>query len=360
MPINHEIWKVGEVPTVLSASALASERQLEDMIVACPSILSDDWMLLGRQVPTGYGGFVDLLAVAPDGTLVLIELKRDRTPREVVAQAIDYASWIERLSGDEISEIYRKFSRDAHANLSLDFTRRFGAQLDEDTLNESHQIVVVASSLDASTERIVRYLSDRDIAINVLYFQVFANGDEQLLSRAWMQDPQETQVKAVGSGVRAREPWNGEFYASFGEGDERSWDEAARHGFISAGGGAWYTNTLDLLKPEDRCWVRIPSTGFVGVGVCTGARVALRDFTVDGLPAAEVLSANYHRQHIDDDEKCEYFVPVRWLNTVRVSEAIHEVGMFGNQNTICKPRAGNWSETIKRLKTLWKNVPALQ
>jgi len=25
---------------------------------------------------------------------VLIELKRDRTPREIVAQALDYASWV--------------------------------------------------------------------------------------------------------------------------------------------------------------------------------------------------------------------------------------------------------------------------
>ena len=45
-------------------------------------------MLIGRQEDTGYGGRIDLLAVAPDGALILIELKRDRTPREVVAQAL--------------------------------------------------------------------------------------------------------------------------------------------------------------------------------------------------------------------------------------------------------------------------------
>jgi hypothetical protein len=48
-------------------------------------------MLIGRQEDTGFGGRVDLLAVAPDGAVVLVELKRDRTPREVVAQAVDYA-----------------------------------------------------------------------------------------------------------------------------------------------------------------------------------------------------------------------------------------------------------------------------
>jgi RecB family endonuclease NucS len=55
-------------------------------------------MLIGRQESTGMGGRIDLLGVAPDGALVLIELKRDRTPREVVAQAIDYAVWVEKLA----------------------------------------------------------------------------------------------------------------------------------------------------------------------------------------------------------------------------------------------------------------------
>src|SRR5688572_32763958 len=36
------------------------------------------------------------------------------------------------------------------------------------SLNQSHQIVIVTSSLDASSERIVAYLNRRDIAINVL------------------------------------------------------------------------------------------------------------------------------------------------------------------------------------------------
>ena len=40
-------------------------------------------MLIGRQERTGQGGIIDLLAIAPDGSLVLIEIKRDRTPRDL-------------------------------------------------------------------------------------------------------------------------------------------------------------------------------------------------------------------------------------------------------------------------------------
>ena len=48
--------------------------------------------------------------MAPDGSLVLIELKRGRTPREVVAQALDYASWVEELQPDEIAAIYHSYA----------------------------------------------------------------------------------------------------------------------------------------------------------------------------------------------------------------------------------------------------------
>lgn len=65
--------------------------------------------MVGRQVGTEHGGWIDLLAIAPDGTLVVAELKCDKTPREVVAQALDYASWIESLDLEDVAAIYSKF-----------------------------------------------------------------------------------------------------------------------------------------------------------------------------------------------------------------------------------------------------------
>ncbi len=93
MLINHAIWRVGDNPQPLITSKLASEQLLEKMILNDPAILSDQWMIIGYQEITLNNGRIDLLAIAPDASLILIELKRDRTPREVVAQALDYASW---------------------------------------------------------------------------------------------------------------------------------------------------------------------------------------------------------------------------------------------------------------------------
>jgi hypothetical protein len=353
MPVRTAIWKVAPQPEPLPESSLASEQFLEDMIVAEPRLLSDDWMLIGRQEDTGLGGRIDLLAIAPDGSLVLIELKRDRTPREVVAQAPEYAGWVKSLGAEDIAAIFARFK--PGRSLSQDFRDRFGQDLDEDTLNQTHQIIIVAASLDDSTERIVTYLSDYDIPINVLFFQVFTLGSEQLLCRAWLLDPVRTQVSAATTPAGPNEPWNGEFYCNYGHGENRSWADAVQYGFICAGGGSFYTRTLQLLNPGDRVWVKAPNYGFVGVGRVKGRSQPVTTFratTPTGdLPILDVAKGGkYHREFLDDPERCEYFVPVHWLQTVPLDKALYEIGLFGNQNTVCKPTAAKWRYTVERLK----------
>lgn len=364
MPIHHSLWRVALKPEPLREAVLSSEALLEDMIVANPDILSREWMIIGRQEDTGFGGRIDLLALAPDGALILIELKRGRTPREVVAQAIDYASWAEHLPAEDIARIYSRFS--GGGSLDLAFRERFGTVLDPEALNQSHQIIIVASSLDAASERIVGYLNRRDIPINVLCFQVFDTGTEQLLSRAWLINPVETQAAAAVSGTASiKEAWNGEYYASFGHGQGRDWGEARRYGFISAGGGSWYSGTLSLLQADDLVWVKAPGHGFVGVGRVRGGPVPATDFTIvddDGVtrPALDVLkAAGYHREFIEDPGRMEYFVPIEWAETRPLAEAVSETGMFGNQNTVCAPKTPKWRHTVERLKAMfpeWQKV----
>jgi hypothetical protein len=52
----------------------------------------------------------------------------------------------------------------------------------------------------------------------------------------------------------------------------------------------------------------------------------------------------------NDPERCEYFVPVHWLQTVPLEAAVQEIGLFGNQNTVCKPTVPKWRSTVERLK----------
>jgi hypothetical protein len=328
------------------------------MIIAAPNILSEEWMLIGRQESTGFGGRVDLLAIAPDGGLVLVELKRERTPREVVAQALDYASWVEKLQPNEIAAIYGRFA--PGRGLAVDFRQHFHQDLDEASVNANHRIVIVAASLDASTERILNYLSERNIAINILFFQVFTHGTEQLLSRAWLLDPVHTQVSAIATPREPNEPWNGEFYCSFGESETRSWADAVKYGFICGGGGPWYSQTLNLLDLGDRVWVKVPRTGFVGVGMALGTSQSASEFRVSTSEGEKSIfdiptRGDYRPAAINDPERSEYFVPIQWLQTVPIEQAFNEIGLFGNQNTVCRPTTPKWRATVERLKEHFPN-----
>jgi len=163
-----------------------------------------------------------------------------------------------------------------------------------------------------------------------------------------------------------KEPWNGEYYASFLHDQTRSWDEAVEYGFICAGGGSWYSGTLNLLEPGDRVWVNAPGIGFVGVGRVRQTAVPVSDFerpSADGkpCPALDVLSeGNYHWEFVDDPEKCEYFVAVEWADTVPLTKAVNEVGLFGNQNTVCAPKTPKWRHTVERLKEAFANFDSVE
>lgn len=348
MPIKHAIWTIDDNPGPLNPSRLENEQLLEDIIVSDPSILSSDWLVIGRQVRTAYDGRIDVLAIAPDGSLVLIELKRDRTPRDVAAQALDYASWVKNLSSEQISRIYIQFS--GGESLDQAFRDRFGTGLEEDALNQAHQIVIVSSELDASTERIINYLNDGNIPINVMLFQVFEHGNEKLLSRAWLVEPEDAQ-DYLGQRDKG-EPWNGEFYVNY----DRDWSDALKYGIVTAGGGYFYSRTLGNLSPGDRIWVKAPGKGFVGVGRIISAKCPIRELEVQtdsGLrPALEVLqNAREFISRDDNPETADYYVGVKWLDTVSdTSQAFQETGLFGNQNTVVRPRDPKWVHTVERLK----------
>jgi len=357
MPVEQVVWRAGNTPIRLKESSLDRENDLEEMICKDIDILNDQWLLMGRQVRTAYNKKIDLLAIDKTGSLIIIELKKKRTAREVVAQALDYASWVQKLDSTAIADIFKRFSRDylsSEGILDQAFLNKFGYKLDEEDLNSSHQIVIVATELDLSSERIVQYLSNSNVPLNVVFFRIFKDGDNRYLSRAWLIDPAETQERATVQ--RTPEPWNGEYYVSFGHGLGRDWKDARKYGFISGGGGRWYSKTLNLLNKDDRVWVNIQKTGYVGVGVVYESAVKLYEFKVRAdkgeVPLLEAqISADYHRKLVNDEDKAEYVVRIKWLKTVTINNAVSELGFFGNQNTVCKPTTPKWNYTVQRLKS---------
>ena len=352
MPIEVGIWRVdGEKVEPVASSALERESKLEDILEQDISILGLDVLLiLGRQVITKYGKRVDLLAMDVEGTVYVIELKKDRTPREVVAQALDYGFWVRSLIAEDLGATYAQYNDGQ--TLAAAFRARFDQELPAD-LNDSHQLIIVASELDAATERIVSYAADYDLPLNVVFFQHFRDGSAEYLTRSWLIDPSEAEGRAkTQKQKRPKEIWNGQdFYYSAGEDHRRNWDDMVRYGFICAGGGRWYSNTLKQLEPGHRVFACIPKSGYVGVGVVTETVQPVGAFLVqvDGrdMPILEApLKADRMDESAEDPDTREYVVRVAWTKVLPREAAIWEKGMFANQNSVARMRS---TFTLERL-----------
>lgn len=305
-------------------------------------LLDEDLLLIGRQLMTDFGKRIDLLGVGSEGELVVVELKRGRSPRDAVAQLLDYGAWARDLSYERIVHLFDEYAGSERGSFEEAFDRKFGGPAPE-ALNEAHRLLLVAAELDAGTERILQYLADSfGVPINAVFFQYFQDGEREYLTRTWFQDPRE--VEAQPSTASKKETWNRrDFYVSIGEGNSRSWDDMRQYGFVSGGGGRWYSRTLEMLFPGARVFACIPGKGYVGVGeVVEGSKpITQVSVEVNGeqKPLLEVdLNAPMMDHDLDDADRIEHVARVDWTKTLPSDAAVWETGMFANQNTVCRLR----------------------
>jgi len=349
MPIEIGLWRIEkatgsgpkEALAKLASSRFDDEVRLEKLLFVQLDVLGSELLAIGRQVTTPTGKRADVLAIDPAGELYVIELKKDRTPREAIAQLLDYGSWASKLTHEQLLAIYN----DQHPKRPFEqaFAERFGREgTPPESLNEVHHLLLVASELDAASERIISYCIDLGVPINAVFFRYFKDGEDEYLARSWLVDPEQAEAKIKDV---TKEPWTGDYYVSFGEGSTRNWDDARKYGFVSAGGGTWYSRTLNMLHPASRVLVHIPGRGFVGVGEVTGERVRASELMVDvdgaKVPLTQVtgLKGSYLPANADDADRAEYALPVKWLAEVPREKSYWEPGFFANQNSVCKLRS---------------------
>lgn len=346
MPFSMKLWQVqGKDLQAVSREALNDERRLEDWVVKDPSILGIDVLLIGRQVTTANQGRIDLLAIDDEANLVVLELKRDKTPREIVAQALDYASCVNDLSYEQIDVITKDF---IGKPLAQAFSDHYGFPIPQ-TVNANHSIIILASELDDSSERIVQYLAEQyGVPINVLFFTFFKEQSSEFLGRAWLKDPEEMQERTQS---RNQAPWSGFYFVNVGEGEHRNWDDCRKYGFLSAGQGERYGSAMKKLKPGDRVFAYMKGLGYVGFGTVTQPAVMARDFSPNGsgkklleLPLKQPgMSDNK-----DDPAFSEWVVGVRWDKTFDREQAKRFQGIFANQNIVCLLRDTATADFLRR------------
>lgn len=179
------------------------ESILENWLENNPDKIIEDGKLLiiGRQVNTNLGSYIDLLAIDRQGDLLVIELKRDRTPRETLAQALEYCSFAEKLSYEQLDEIFRDYSGDEALNLAQYHREYFGLIPDEAVVfNNDQRIVIVGQKITPEIRQTSLFLRNKGVRVTCLEFTFFkADGGLRLLSTNIVVGSESPNISKVSS-----------------------------------------------------------------------------------------------------------------------------------------------------------------
>ncbi len=167
------------------------EKHLEGWLEKSPwAVTGEPIIWIGRQSSASLDDtniFPDLIGIDVDGNIVIIELKKGRTPRDVVAQLLEYAAWANDLSDDDVYDLadnYLSCSKESSDKKFVElFTEAF--ELDEmPSINQKQRLFVVAEEIQPKVASVCRFLrTTHGVDINCIQFSVYETGKgERLVS----------------------------------------------------------------------------------------------------------------------------------------------------------------------------------
>lgn len=202
---------------------LELESHLEDWLENSPWALAQEPILwIGRQTSASVEEsiiFPDLLGLDTEGNLVIVELKKNRAPREVVAQLLEYAVWANELSEQQIHEIAETYfeTRDEFKETHFHDVFRGVFDIPETDeippLNRNLRLFIVASDIPINVASVCRFLRTShgmDInCINVSTFQTEA-GERLVSMEATIGDEVVTASKTRRQRTPQTSRWSGD------------------------------------------------------------------------------------------------------------------------------------------------------
>ncbi|MHB1796462.1 MAG: endonuclease NucS domain-containing protein [Acidobacteriaceae bacterium] len=159
MPTKIKAWEVADSKLIaLQDQAISfTEAELEKWLFEGGDVFGEGLLVLCRQLRMSDGGRLDMLCMDVTGRLVILELKRELGTREALAQVLDYGSWIDAASADDI----RARAEETLNDLGAAFEQKFDAPLPEDWSCERPRLVLVAVGIDEAAERMIGFLAKK-------------------------------------------------------------------------------------------------------------------------------------------------------------------------------------------------------
>ena len=101
----------------------------------------------------------------------------------MIAQTLDYAAWVSTLNADDINTILRSQGRSETIYELLNENYEDGEEIE---INENQKLLIVASNIDAITERVVDYLSSKGLNINAVTFDYYKDDGTEFIARNFL------------------------------------------------------------------------------------------------------------------------------------------------------------------------------
>jgi hypothetical protein len=191
-------------PITLSDAGLREREHLQEWVVAHPEVLGPDVKIVTIEFGswTGHSGAterdrLDVLGLASDGRLVVVELKRDKAPDTVEMQALKYASLVSRFTRDDVDRVHAQFLSQRRGERIDPSTA--GAELDEwATITEESlrlpRVVLMASAFPQTVTATVVFLHQQlGLDVQLLAFQAYRTASEVLLTVSQHYPPPEIE-----------------------------------------------------------------------------------------------------------------------------------------------------------------------
>lgn len=198
--VNHQTNRISPVRAKKFSELGFSERKhLQEWLAHEPSALGEELLIIQKE----FDGFddtrerLDLLALDKDGNLVIIENKLDDSGRDVVWQALKYASYCASLTKAQIVEIYQQYLDryepvtgevdllNAPASASARICEFLDApDLDELKLNlgNSQRIMLVAANFRKEVTSTALWLLGQGISIACFKITPYSLGEQLLIN----------------------------------------------------------------------------------------------------------------------------------------------------------------------------------
>ena len=139
------------------------ESHLENWLENSPWALTGESLIwIGRQTSAIFEGatvFPDLLGVDIEGHLVIVELKKAKAPREVIAQLLEYAAWAKTLTDEEIHQIGDAYFQTRGNKFQAAFCEEFDTD-EVPPLNRSLRLFIVAQRIPDRILKVCQFLRD--------------------------------------------------------------------------------------------------------------------------------------------------------------------------------------------------------